>query len=69
LWYNNPKHFRKIGICQKKSLNNQFYSNFEDFCAAIDDRINNAKEKYHEEIESLMTLRCQTFENVKFLAV
>ena len=53
---------------KKKSLNNQFYSNFEDFCAAIDDCINNAKEKYHEEIESLMTLRFQTFENVKCLA-
>ena len=54
---------------KKKSLSNHFYSNFEDFSAAIDDCIKNANKKHAQELKSRMTLRFQTFENVQCLAV
>jgi transposase len=53
---------------KKQCLNNHFYSDFDAFCAAIDDCVNNADKKYAEELKSLMTLRFQTFEKVQFLA-
>jgi transposase len=53
---------------KKQCLNNHFYSDFDAFCAAIDDCVKNANEKLAEELKSLMTLRFQTFENVQFLA-
>jgi transposase len=53
---------------KKKSLYNHFYSNFENFYAAIDDCIKNENEKYAKELKSLMTLKFQTFEKVQFLA-
>jgi transposase len=52
---------------KKQCLNNHFYSDFDAFCAAIDDCVNSADKKYAEELKSLMTLRFQTFENVQFL--
>jgi transposase len=54
---------------KKKCLYNHFYSNFEEFCAAIDDCIQNANEKYANELKTLMTLRFQSFENMQFHAV
>jgi transposase len=54
---------------KKKCLYNQFYGDFESFCAAIDDCVNNGNKKYADELKSLMTLNFQTFENVQFLAV
>jgi transposase len=54
---------------KKKCLYNHFYRNFEEFCAAIDDCILNANEKYANELKTLMNLRFQSFENVQFLAV
>jgi transposase len=53
---------------KKQCLNNHFYCDFDAFCAAINDCVNNADKKYAEELKSLMTLRFQTFENVQFLA-
>ena len=54
---------------KKQCLYNHYYGNFDDFCAAINDCIENADKKYEQELKSLMTLRFQTFENVQILAV
>jgi len=50
-------------------LYNQFYGDFESFCKTIDDCIENADEKFADELKTLMTLNFQSFENVQFLAV
>ena len=54
---------------KKKCLYNQFYSDFDSFCNAIDDCIADAEKEYAEELKTLMTLKFQSFENVQFLAV
>jgi len=54
---------------KKKCLYNHFYNDFESFCTAIDDCLLNGKEKFANELKTLMTLKFQTFENVQFLAV
>jgi transposase len=54
---------------KKKCLYNQFYSDFESFCNAIDDCLANSNQKFHNELKTLMTLKFQSFENVQFLAV
>jgi len=54
---------------KKKCLYNQFYSDFESFCAAIDDCLVKGNEKYACELKTLMTLKFQSFENIQFLAV
>jgi len=54
---------------KKKCLYNKFHEDFEAFCTAIDDCVNNGYKKYAEELETLMTLKFQSFENVQFLAV
>ena len=54
---------------KKKCLYNQFYKDFDSFCAAIDDCLENGNEKFAGELKTLMTLKFQSFENVQFLAV
>jgi len=54
---------------KKKCLYNQFYDDFEAFCHAIDDCIAKGHNEYKKELETLMTLKFQSFENVQFLAV
>jgi transposase len=54
---------------KKKSLYNRFYEDFESFCNAIDDCLNNGHQRFAEELKTLMTLKFQSFENVQFLAV
>jgi len=54
---------------KKKSLYNRFHDNFESFCAAIDDALENGNTKYAQELKTLMNLEFQSFENVQFLAV
>jgi transposase len=54
---------------KKKSLYNQFYSDFDSFCVAIDDCIKKGHDEYKKELDTLMTLNFQSFENVQFLAV
>jgi len=54
---------------KKKSLYNRFHGDFESFCAAIDDCVNNGNKKYAEELKTLLTLNFQSFENVQFLTV
>jgi transposase len=54
---------------KKKCLYNQFYNDFESFCHAIDKCIKNGHNEYRKELESLMTLKFQLFENAQFLAV
>jgi transposase len=54
---------------KKKCLYNRFYGDFESFCEAIDDCVNNGNKKYSEELQTLLTLKFQSFENVQCLAV
>jgi transposase len=54
---------------KKKCLYNQFYSDFESFCNAIDECLAKGNKKYASELKTLMTLKFQSFENVQFLAV
>jgi transposase len=54
---------------KKKCVYNQFYKDFDSFCAAIDDCLENGNEKFAGELKTLMTLKFQSFENVQFLAV
>jgi transposase len=61
------ERYRKF--LKKKCLYNQFYSDFESFCKAIDDCLANAEKKFADELKTLMTLNFQSFENVQFLAV
>ena len=54
---------------KKKCLYNQFYDDFESFCKAIDEGMEKGSNEYKNELETLMTLKFQSFENAQFLAV
>jgi len=54
---------------KKKCLYNQFYRDFETFCHAIDECIAKGGNEYRKKMESLMTLKFQSFEKIQFLAV
>jgi transposase len=54
---------------KKKCLYNQFYDDFESFCRAIDECMEKGSNEYRKELETLMTLKFQSFENVQLLAV
>ena len=54
---------------KKKCLYNQYYKDFDAFRTAIDDCLNNGNEKFANELETLMTLNFQSFENAQILAV
>jgi transposase len=53
---------------KKKVLNSQYYADFGTFKAAISGCIADAPTKYKEELDSLLTLRFQTFAKAQFLA-
>jgi hypothetical protein len=52
---------------QKKALNSRHHTNYADFHAAVDQCLNQLTTTYKDEIESLITLNFQTFENVSLL--
>jgi len=54
---------------KKKCLYNKFYDDFEAFCKAIDDCMAKAENEHKKELETLMTLKFQSFEKCQFLAV
>jgi transposase len=53
---------------RKESLNSTYYEKFEDFSAAIDECLDGLSTVYKAEMETLMTHRFQTFEDVPLLA-
>ena len=53
---------------KKQVLNSKYYENFGEFKAAIGGCIADAPTKYKEELDSLLTLRFQTFEKAQLLA-
>jgi len=54
---------------KKKCLYNQFYHDFQTFCQAIDDCMAKAGNEHKKELETLMTLKFQSFQKCQFLAV
>ena len=50
---------------KKKALYSTYYKEFPEFTNAIDQCINDTKDKYNDEIHSLLTLNFQTFENTE----
>ena len=51
-----------------ESLNSTYYEKFEDFRAAIDGCLDGLSTVYKAEMETLMTHKFQTFEDVPLLA-
>lgn len=51
---------------KKKALYNQFYSDFQNFCAAITDCLNKTHTEYRDEIETLLRPNFQSFKNATF---
>lgn len=49
---------------KKSVLSGKYYEKFDKFQVAITDCLNQANDKYAEELQSLMTLNFQTFKNV-----
>jgi transposase len=52
---------------KKKALRGKHHKNFQEFQAAIDDCLNRAATTYKDELDSLMTLKFQTFNAASFL--
>ena len=50
---------------KKKVLYSRYYETFVDFQNAITDLLDNAADKYADELDTLLTLKFQTFENIK----
>jgi transposase len=50
---------------KKKSLYGKFYENFQLFQDAIINTLNDANLSYQSELETLLNLKFQTFENVR----
>ncbi len=53
---------------KKKALYARHYNNFDGFIGAINDCLNKVTTEHKKELETLMTHKFQTFENVSFLA-
>lgn len=53
---------------KKKVLRGRHYNTFEDFQAAIDGCLNKIDTDHKKELQTLMTPKFQTFDNVSFLA-
>ena len=53
---------------KKKVLNSKYYADFGTFKAAIGGCIADAPRKYKEELDSLLTLRFQTFTKAQLMA-
>jgi transposase len=51
---------------KKKALYNQFYSDFQFFCAAITDCLKKTHTEYRDELETLLRPNFQSFKNVTF---
>lgn len=49
---------------KKKVLYSKYYETFLDFQNAITQLLNTAHDTYHDELQSLLTLKFQTFENL-----
>lgn len=54
---------------KKKCLYSKFYDTFDKFQRAVSECLENANLKHQKELESLLTLRFQTFENSQFMTV
>ena len=52
---------------KRKALNSRHHTNYADFHAAVDQCLNQLSTTYKDEIDSLITLNFQTFENVPML--
>ena len=50
---------------KKNALYNKYYSDFKAFKEGIDNCLNDIKDKYRDEIKSLMTLNFQIIQNPK----
>jgi transposase len=50
---------------KKKVLYSRYYETFVDFQNAITDLLDSAAERYSDELDTLLTLKFQTFENLK----
>ena len=53
---------------KKQALNSRHHTNYADFHAAVDQCLNQLATTYKGEIDSLLTLDFQTFDNVSLLA-
>jgi len=53
---------------KKKALRGKHYADFAAFWGAIDDCLNRVNTDHREALDSLMTLKFQTFDNASFLA-
>lgn len=51
---------------KKQVLYNKFYNDYEKFCSAISDCLEQTDTTYKEELETLLTPKFQTFQNVSF---
>jgi transposase len=54
---------------KKKCLYSKYYDKFDKFKAAISDCLETAPERHKEELDKLLTLKFQTFENSQFMTV
>ena len=54
---------------KKKCLYSKYYDNFEKFQKAISECLENASTQHKKELESLLTLKFQTFEKSQFMTV
>ena len=54
---------------KKKCLYSKYYDNFEKFQKAISECLENASTEHKRELESLLTLKFQTFEKSQFMTV
>jgi len=54
---------------KKKCLWSKYYSNFQDFKTAISNCLNQTDTTYKNELDSLLTLKFQSFKNVQIMTV
>ena len=54
---------------KKKCLYSKYYDKFEKFQKAISDCLEKAPTQYQQELESLLTLKFQTFDKSQFMTV
>ena len=52
---------------KKKVLYNHFYSDFQLFCSAITDCLNNTHTEYRDELDTLLRPNFQSFKNASFI--
>ncbi len=54
---------------KKECLYSKYYDNFEKFQKAVSDCLEQAPAQHRQEIQSLLTLKFQTFEKSRFMTV